>query len=86
VTESPGQDRPPVHITVRLVGGLVHTVGFSRKEIDLPAGTTVAGLLAAIPIDTARPTIVARNGWAVREDEEVCDGDRIMISPVFSGG
>ena len=83
---SPQEDRPRLRVTVRLVGGLIHTVGFSHREFDLPEGTTVAALVAAIPIDTSRPTIIARNGWAVRDDEELLDGDRVMISPVFSGG
>jgi sulfur carrier protein ThiS len=73
-------------ITVKLVGGLIHTLGFSERVLDLPAGTTVAGLLEAIGIDPARPLIVGRSGWAIETDDEVHDGDRILISPVFSGG
>jgi len=73
-------------ITVKLVGGLIHTLGFSERVLDLPAGTTVAGLLEAIGIDPARPLIVGRSGWALETDDEVHDGDRILISPVFSGG
>jgi sulfur carrier protein ThiS len=30
--------------------------------------------------------IVARNGHGIREDEEVQAGDRILVSPIFSGG
>ena len=73
-------------LTVKLVGGLIHTLGFSERVLDLPAGTTVAGLLEAIGIDPARPLIVGRSGWALETDDEVHDGDRILISPVFSGG
>ena len=73
-------------ITVKLVGGLIHTLGFSERVLELPAGTTVAGLLDAIGIDPARPLIVGRSGWALETDDEVYDGDRILISPVFSGG
>jgi len=73
-------------ITVKLVGGLIHTLGFSERVLDLPAGTTVAGLLEAIGIDPARPLIIGRSGWALETDDEVHDGDRILISPVFSGG
>jgi sulfur carrier protein ThiS len=54
--------------------------------LELPAGTTVAGLLEAIGIDPARPLIVGRSGWAIEADDEVRDGDRILVSPVFSGG
>jgi sulfur carrier protein ThiS len=73
-------------VTVKLVGGLVHTVGFSERVVELPAGTTVAGLLQAVGIHRARPLIVGRNGWAIEIDDEVRDGDRILVSPVFSGG
>jgi sulfur carrier protein ThiS len=75
-----------MRVTIKLVGGLVHTVGFSEREVDLPVGTTVAGLLDAIGIDPARPLIVGRSGWAIETDDEVDEGDRILISPVFSGG
>jgi sulfur carrier protein ThiS len=75
-----------MRVTIKLVGGLVHTVGFSERVVDLPVGTTVAGLLDAIGIDPARPLIVGRSGWAIETDDEVHDGDRILISPVFSGG
>jgi sulfur carrier protein ThiS len=75
-----------MRVTIKLVGGLVHTVGFSERVVDLPVGTTVAGLLDTIGIDPARPLIVGRNGWAIETDDKVHDGDRILISPVFSGG
>ena len=73
-------------VTVKLAGGLVHTLGFSERELELPAGTTVAGLLEAIGIDPALPVIVGRSGWAIETGDEVRDGDRILVSPVFSGG
>ena len=75
-----------MRVTVKLVGGLVHTVGFSERVVELPAGTTVTGLLDAIGIDPARPLIVGRDGWAIETDDEVHEGDRILMSPVFSGG
>ena len=73
-------------VTVKLVGGLVHTLGFSEREIETPPGTTVGELLDAIGVDRTRPVIVGRNGWAIDLVEEVLEGDRILISPVFSGG
>lgn len=73
-------------VTVRLVGGLIHTVGFSERELEVPPGTTAAGLIAELGIDLRRPLIVARGGWAIDLDDEVREADRIMISPVFSGG
>ncbi len=75
-----------MQVTVKLAGGFVHTVGFSQKELEVAPGTTVADILATIAIDRTRPMIIARNGRAVAADEEVQAGDRILISPVFSGG
>ena len=73
-------------VTLKLSGGFVHTVGFSRKELDVEPGTTIADILATIAIDRARPMLIARNGWVVSPDERLEDGDRILVSPVFSGG
>ncbi len=73
-------------VTLKLSGGFVHTVGFSRKEVDVEPGTTIADILAMIAIDRTRPMLIARNGWVVSVDEPVEDGDRILVSPVFSGG
>ena len=73
-------------VTVKLAGGFVHTAGFSQKELDVEPGTTIADILEATAIDRTRPMIIARNGWAVTVDEEVRASDRILVSPIFSGG
>ena len=73
-------------ITVKLIGGFVHTVGFSEKQVDIAPGATAAQLLATLAIDTTRPMIIGRNGRAIQPEEEIRDGDRIVISPIFSGG
>ena len=73
-------------ITLKLAGGLVHTVGFSHKELDVEPGTTIADILDTLAIDGGRPMVIARNGHGVGPDEEVQAGDRILVSPVFSGG
>jgi sulfur carrier protein ThiS len=73
-------------VTVKLAGGFVHTVGFSQRELDVEPGTTVADILALIEIDRTRPMIIARNGHGAQPGEEVVAGDRVFISPIFSGG
>ncbi len=73
-------------ITVKLIGPFVQAFGFSEKELDVPAGTTADDLVALVSIDRSRPKIVTRNGRAVVPDEELADGDRIVISPIYSGG
>jgi len=75
-----------VKITVKLIGGLVHTVGFTRQEIHLPVGTTAAALLAGLGIDRPASVVITRNGHGIPPDEAVEEGDRILISPPFSGG
>jgi sulfur carrier protein ThiS len=75
-----------MQVTLKLVGGFVHTVGFSQKELDVEPGTTIDDILASIPIDRALPMIIARNGHGAKPDEVVVAGDRILVSPIFSGG
>jgi sulfur carrier protein ThiS len=73
-------------ITLKLAGALVHAVGFSQKELDVEPGTTIADILATHGIDRSRPMVIARNGHGVGADEVVRAGDRILVSPIFSGG
>jgi len=73
-------------VTLKLAGAFIHTVGFSHRELDVEPGTTVADILDAIAIDRSRPMIIARNGHGATVEEEVRAGDRILVSPIFSGG
>ena len=73
-------------VTVKLIGPFVQAFGFSEKELDVPEGTTADGLVALVDVDKVRPKIVTRNGRAVAPDEELAEGDRIVISPIYSGG
>jgi molybdopterin converting factor small subunit len=73
-------------ITVKLIGPFVQLFGFSEKELDVPAGTSADDLIGLVSIDTSRPKIVTRNGRAVGRDESLAEGDRIVISPLYSGG
>jgi molybdopterin converting factor small subunit len=73
-------------VTVKLIGPFVQAFGFSEKDLDVPDGTTADGLVTLVDIDKARPKIVTRNGRAVAPGEELRDGDRVVISPIYSGG
>lgn len=73
-------------VTVKLIGPFIHKAGFSEKEIDLPAEATVEAILSSLPLDPSRPRIVTRNGQAVAPGEKLQEGDRIVISPLYSGG
>ncbi len=72
-------------VLVKLIGGLVHPVGFAAEEIPLPKGTTTGALLAGLGIDH-HFVVTTRNGQGVAMDEAVEDADRILVSPPFSGG
>lgn len=73
-------------VTVKLIGPFINNLGFSEKQIELPAEATVETVLSSLPLDPARPKIVTRNGQAVALDEKLKDGDRVVISPIYSGG
>jgi molybdopterin converting factor small subunit len=73
-------------VKVKLIGPLMYEAGFSEKDIDVPAATTADALLDLIPVSRQRPKIVTRNGRAVAPQEILEDGDRIAISPIYSGG
>ena len=73
-------------ITVKLIGPLMYEAGFSEKDVDIPASTTAEALLDLIHISKQRPKIMTRNGRAVAPDEKLEAGDRIAVSPLYSGG
>ena len=73
-------------VTVKLIGPFVNQLGFSEKELSVPPAADVDEVLALVGIGIARPRIVTRNGRAVAAGEKVEDGDRIVISPIYSGG
>ena len=73
-------------VTVKLIGPFIQAAGWSERVLEVPEGTTPDGLVAAINLDRGRPRIVTRNGAAIGPEEPVRDGDRIVISPIYSGG
>jgi sulfur carrier protein ThiS len=75
-----------MRITVKLIGPFVQLFGFGEKALEVPAGTTADDLIGLVSIDRARPKIVTRNGRAVVPDESLAEGDRVVISPIYSGG
>jgi len=73
-------------VTVKLIGPFVQLFGFGEKALDVPAGTTADDLVGLVGIDKSRPRIVTRNGRAVVANEALAEGDRVVISPIYSGG
>jgi len=75
-----------VKIQVKIIGPLMYAAGFSEKDIEVPAGTTVEGLIASIGLPPERPRIVTLNGGAVTLDAILAEGDKVAVSPIYSGG
>jgi sulfur carrier protein ThiS len=75
-----------MRITVKLIGPFVQLFGFGEKTLEVAEGATADDLVALVSIDKARPKIVTRNGRAVVPGERLAEGDRIVISPIYSGG
>jgi molybdopterin converting factor small subunit len=73
-------------VRVKMIGPLMYEAGFSEKEVDVTAGTTADALLDLIAVSRQRPRIMTRNGRAVAPEEVLEDGDKIAVSPIYSGG
>jgi len=73
-------------VTVKLIGPLIYAAGFSEKRITLSAPATAGDVLARVYVGKHRPTILTRNGKAVSPLDALADGDRLVISPIYSGG
>ena len=72
-------------VTVRLIGGFMEKLGFREQAMDLPSGLTAQGLAARLGLKGI-PHIVSRNGAGLRDHDELKDGDRVLVSAMFSGG
>lgn len=73
-------------VTVKLIGPLMYEAGYSEKQITLSGPATAAAVLARVNVGKNRPTILTRNGRAVAPLDVLEDGDRLVISPIYSGG
>ncbi len=73
-------------VTVKLIGPLIYEGGFSEKVLTLPRPMTAGELSAYVKIDKKRSTIITRNGRAVANSDKLADGDRVVISHIYSGG
>jgi len=73
-------------VTVKLIGPFIYQAGFSEKELEVEGSMTAGQLLDLIHLPEGRPKIMTRNGRAVSPQEQLEDGDRIAICPLYSGG
>ena len=75
-----------MRITVKLIGPLIYEAGFSEKTMRLSAKTTAAEIVSRVKINKNRPVIITRNGRAAAPGDVLKDGDRVVISHIYSGG
>lgn len=73
-------------IQVKMIGHFIYEAGFSEKEVEAHETITLAELLSLLKLNRGRPRVVTRNGRAIAPTEKLQDGDRIVISPLYSGG
>jgi sulfur carrier protein ThiS len=73
-------------VKVKIIGPFIYQAGFSDKELELEGPTTAGQLLTLINLPEDRPKIMTRNGKAVAPQEQLEEGDRIAICPIYSGG
>ncbi|MFQ6081814.1 MAG: MoaD/ThiS family protein [Candidatus Aminicenantia bacterium] len=73
-------------IKLKIIGYLIYHAGFSEKELELSQSITVEELLSKINLNRQSPMLIIRNGKGIRLTDKIEDGDRIVITPFFSGG
>lgn len=81
-----------MHVQVKLFAILRELKGQSELELEVPAGTTVAGLQEALfPLEARsgrfpRSMLYAVNREYAPLDRELRDGDEVAFVPPVSGG
>jgi sulfur carrier protein ThiS len=75
-----------MNILVKIIGPLIYAVGFSEKQMDVSDGMTADELAALLGLPKDRPRIMTRNGAAIAPDARLAEGDKIAVSPIYSGG
>src|SRR3954447_2340416 len=72
-------------VSVRLFAGLRERAGSERIEVELPAGATIADLLAAMEL-APRSCVAAVNREYAGPDTPIGAGDEVALVPPVSGG
>jgi molybdopterin synthase catalytic subunit len=74
-------------VAVRLFAGLRERAGTGGRELDLPAGATIADVWPALDLGDEPPGLLyARNRGYVEAGEPLADGDEVALIPPVSGG
>ena len=76
-----------MRVTVRLFAGLRERAGFGEREVELPAGATVAEAWDALSLGEApQGLLYAVNRDYAAVDRTLEDGDEVALIPPVSGG
>jgi len=73
-------------IKIKLFSYLIHQAGFSEKELEIGHPLPIKEILTMINVQPTLAQIILRNGHPAKPEDLVEDGDRLSISPIFSGG
>jgi molybdopterin converting factor small subunit len=77
-----------MEVRVKLYAGLTRSAGVSGQvaAMDLPEGSTVADLVAALDIAPEKARLTFVNGRARRPQHRLAPGDQVGVFPPIGGG
>ncbi len=77
-------------VSVRLIGSYrklfpPNTKG-SSIDLDVPRGTTVAGLLSQFDVPLTEDSVIVVNGLSVNWETKLAEGDEVSAFSAMAGG
>ena len=76
-----------MQVTIKLFAALRERAGWSQREIELPAGATLADVWPALALGDEPPGVAyARNREYAERAAALADGDEVALIPPVSGG
>jgi sulfur carrier protein ThiS len=75
-------------ITIVFIGSLIEKMGFSEKNYIFPDGTVLRDIIEKFGLEDYKENrkLILRNGKPINENDLLKEGDRIIISHIYSGG
>lgn len=73
-------------VKVKLIGPLISRMGFSEKDLEIPEESNLKSLLQKLEIPDDLPLILTVEGKGVSREHPLREGDRVVISHIYSGG
>jgi len=72
-------------IRIKVMGYLINLLGFDETVMEVKVPVKIKEIIS-IPKEVYDRTIILVNGKSVSLDDEVKDGDEIVVMPFVSGG